>query len=180
MKRLYYLTDTIDSTESISKDLHHLGITDWNLHVLSKDDDGLFRHHIHGANTLQRLDLIHSGEQGALIGVMIGLCIGVALMLGKPFGIALDLIAISAIVAVFTLFGTWVGGLSGLSHESYKIKRFHDDLDAGKHLIMVDFRKAREPDVVQLMENQHPEAQFAGKDTTWINPFKFAHEKVSH
>lgn len=180
MKRLYYLTDTIDSTEGISKDLHQLGITNWNLHVLSKDDDGLYRHHIHGANTLQRLDLIHSGEQGALIGVVIGLGIGITLMMGKPFDIDLDLIALSAITIVFTLFGTWVGGLSGLSHESYKIKRFHNDLEAGKYLIMVDFRKAREPDVVQLMENHHPEARFSGQDTTWINPFKLAREKTSH
>lgn len=180
MKRLYYLTDSIDSTESISNDLHRLGITDWNLHVLSKDDDGLFRHHIHGANTLQRLDVIHSGEQGALIGIAIGLCAGTALMLGKPFGLELGLIAIAAIVIVFTLFGTWVGGMVGLTHESYKIKRFHNDLEAGRYLIMVDFRKKQEQQVKDLMDKHHQEALFVGQDTSWINPFKMAREKIGH
>lgn len=180
MKRLYYLTDTIDSTEQIAKDLQQSGITHWNLHVLSRDVDGLYRHHIHGANTLHRLDLIHSGEQGALIGVIIGLCIGATLFFANPFGITLDALGISAVVLVFTLFGTWVGGLFGLAHENYKIRRFHNDLKAGQYLIMVDFKKVLEKSVKALMATRHPEARFAGRDSTWINPFKFVVEKMSH
>ena len=39
MKRLYYLSPTIDSAEQVSNDLHEKGITDWHFHIVSKDED---------------------------------------------------------------------------------------------------------------------------------------------
>ncbi len=179
MKRLYYLADTIDSTEHIARDLHKSGISNWNFHVMSQDEDGLVKHHIHGANTLHRLDVVHSGEQGALIGIVIGLCIGATVMLAKPFNIEMGGLGIAGVVVFFTLFCTWLGGMVGLSHENYKIKRFHDDLSAGKYLIMVDFKKNMEDQVRHMMAKRHPEATFVSEDSTWINPFKMAIEKAA-
>jgi hypothetical protein len=41
MKRLYYLSSSIESVEQVSNDLHEKGITDWNFHIISKDEAGL-------------------------------------------------------------------------------------------------------------------------------------------
>ena len=54
MKRLYYLTDTLDSVSKISTNLHQDGITDWNIHVLSKDEAGLYHRHVHSAHLFQQ------------------------------------------------------------------------------------------------------------------------------
>ena len=42
------------------------------------------------------------------------------------------------ISATITLFGAWVGGLAGLCLEHYQIRRFHADIDAGRHLLIID------------------------------------------
>ena len=65
------------------------------------------------------------------------------------------------------------GGLFDLARENYKIKRFHEDLEAGKYLIMVGFKKTLETTVKELMGKQHPEAKFSGMESTWIIPLKW-------
>ena len=63
MKRLYYLTESMESTEQISDDLHKAGVTDWNFHVVSKHHEaGLYRRHIHSANIIHKSDIVHSAE----------------------------------------------------------------------------------------------------------------------
>ena len=44
MKTNYYLSPTLKSTQQISEDLHEVGINDWFIHVVSKDETGLQRH----------------------------------------------------------------------------------------------------------------------------------------
>ena len=46
MRRLYYIADDLPTTRAISETLHDEGISDWNFHVVAKDEDGLYRHHI--------------------------------------------------------------------------------------------------------------------------------------
>ena len=41
MKCIYYLSPSLKSTEEISNDLHAIGIDDWFLHIVSKDESGL-------------------------------------------------------------------------------------------------------------------------------------------
>ena len=40
MKCFYYVTPTLDSTHSISDDLQDLGIGEWMVHVVTKDEAG--------------------------------------------------------------------------------------------------------------------------------------------
>ena len=42
MKCLYYLSPTLNSTHQISDDLHEVGVLDWFLHVIAKDEAGTF------------------------------------------------------------------------------------------------------------------------------------------
>ena len=41
MKCMYYLAPSLVSTHQISDDLHDVGIDDWHVHVVSKDEAGL-------------------------------------------------------------------------------------------------------------------------------------------
>ncbi len=170
MKRLYFLAQSLDSVSKISEDLHRLGINDWNLHVLSRDEAGLYRRHIQSTHVFQQNDVLHSGELGAIVGGFLGLLIAMALELLTPFGAPLPLPILVLIAGLFTLFGTWSGGLAGVSRENYKTARFHDELKKGKHLIMVDVSRQQESSTRQHIDRYHPEISLAGEDTPLILP----------
>ena len=168
MKRFYYLTSDIESVEKISQDLHEQGISDWNFHVLSKDEAGLYRRHINSATPWQELDIVHSALRGTLIGAGLSLIAGLAVMAFTSFGVY----SVFLLVVVGALFGTWAGGFVGISHENYKIARFHDDIEAGKYLVMVDVHPDEQHRVQEIMSKSHPEAEASGEDTTIINPIE--------
>ena len=79
MKCLYYLAPTLDSTHDISDDLHAVGVKDFFLHVISRDEAGLKKQHVHSSNYLETLGLIRHGFIGSAIGFLAGL-IGVGLL----------------------------------------------------------------------------------------------------
>ena len=172
MKRMYYLTGSIDSTEQIANDLHEEGITDWNFHVHSKDESGLYKRRFHSANFIQRLDIIRYSERGAMIGFAIAMIATAYIMIAKPLGPQVDGLVYVAIFGFITLFGGWVGGLAGLATENQKITMFHDDIEAGKYLILIDVRPGEEEKVKTLMARKHPEAEMKRVGSTHINPFK--------
>lgn len=172
MKRLYYMTADLKSTERISLDLHAAGITDWHFHVFSKDEAGLHKYHIHSVNLLQQFDIIHSGERGALIGITVGIAAAISTLLFAPFGEALGVEVLAIIVGLLAMFGAWVGGMIGLSRENYKLSRFHNEVENGKYLIMVDINKDQEHKVREIMQRLHPEAMPKGEDSTIISPFE--------
>lgn len=171
MKRLYYLTREIDAVDNISKTLHDAGISDWNFHVLSKDKAGLTTHRIHSTTPLHERDIIRSGERGALIGVVAGLVIALILaatnvLPGTPMGY----LAMTALIFVCTMHGAWAGGFFGIQIENYKVRQFHDELEDGQYLLMIDVDRSHEETVLKLMSLCH-EATPMGDDTTAITPF---------
>lgn len=171
MKRLYYLTSSLDSVSAISQDMHNQGIDAWHVHVLSRNEAGLYHRQIHNSHVFQKNDVIHSGELGAILGGAIGLIFAVFIEFWTPFGAPLSLPILILIAGIFTLFGTWSGGLAGVTRENYKIARFHEDLEKGKHLIMIDVSKRKGQTVRYHLEKYHPEAVMAGEDTPAIIPF---------
>lgn len=172
MKRLYYLTEDLESTSRISTELHQSGITDWHFHVLSKDKSGLYRRHIHTATGFQSRDIIHRCEQGALVGAIGGLVLALMLRLIEPTAFPISMASGLIIVGVSILFAIWIGGMVGLAHENYKIKRFHDDLERGRNLLLIDVQGHQKDAVLEVM-NRHPEAKAAGEGSTVTNPFNF-------
>jgi hypothetical protein len=173
MKCLYYLAPTLKSTHDISDDLHEVGINDYFLHVVSRDESGLKQQHIHSSNYLETLDLIRDGLIGAVVGFLAGLLGVWALQYFQPLGpnVHVPSFVYYLIVAVATLFGAWEGGLIGVASENKKLARFHDDLEAGKYLILIYALKAKEDTVRAMMRERHPEAELVAVDSHYINPF---------
>jgi hypothetical protein len=172
VKCLYYLTRTIAATDQVSADLHEVGVMDFYLHVISRDQAGLKRHHIHSSNYLETLDIVRDGFIGAALGFVIGLAGAGLLLYTKPFGEhVVPAFVYAILVGVATLFGAWEGGLVGVDSEHKKLAKFHDDLVAGKYLILVYVRKHREPVVLKMMREKHPDAELVAIDSHFINPF---------
>lgn len=170
MKCLYYLAPGLASAHKISDDLHEVGINDFFLHVIAKDESGLIKRQIHAGNYLERLDVLREGFLGAMIGFAAGLMGAALLNYFGPFENIPGIVYV-ALAAVATLFGAWAGGLVGIENENKKLARFHDDLEAGKYLILIYARKQQETRVSEMMGTRHPEAELAGVDRHFVNPF---------
>lgn len=173
MKCIYYLTSTLKSTQDVSDDLHEVGVNDFYLHVVCKDESGLTKQHIHSSNYLETLDIVRDGFIGAALGFIAGL-IGISLLMYfKPFGPTVEVpnLVYAILVGAATLFGAWEGGLAGIGTENKKLARFHDDIEAGKYLILVYVRKHQEATVRKMMAERHAEAEMVAVDSHFINPF---------
>ena len=72
MKCIYYLAPTLDSAHTISDDLHTVGVKNWYIHVISKDEAGLKKERIHSSNYIETLDFMRFGLIGAFSGFIIG------------------------------------------------------------------------------------------------------------
>jgi len=171
MKCMYYLAPSLVSTRQVSDDLHEVGIEDWHVHVISKDETGLKKDKLHSSNWLETKDLLRNGFIGANIGFIVGVLLAGGLMLFKPFGPNFPVIANFFLVVVATLFGAWVGGLTGMDSENQKLKRFHDDIEAGKYLILIYAPKGMGEKIKEMMRDRHPESRHAATDRHFINPF---------
>jgi hypothetical protein len=171
VKCLYYTAPPLDSARHISDDLHAVGVRDFFLHVIAKDEAGLEQRHIPGGNYLETLDLVRDGLIGTAIGLCAGLIGAALLKLFAPFGPNVPNIVYFATVAAATLFGAWEGGLTGIASENKKLAKFHDDLEAGRCLILIYALQEQEAAVVRTMQVRHPEAQLAAIDRHFINPF---------
>lgn len=171
MKCFYYLAPTIKSTHEISDDLHSVGITDFYIHVIAKDESGLRQHHIHSSNYLETLDVVRVGFLGAAFGFFVGLIAVEAMRYFQPFGPDVPEFVYLIVAGLATLFGAWEGGLIGIGVENKKLSRFHDDVEAGKYLILIYAKKQKEGAVRAMMAERHSEAELAAEDRYFINPF---------
>jgi hypothetical protein len=171
MKCLYFLAPTLADTHDIADDLHEVGVKDFFLHVISRDEAGLKKQHVHSSNYLETLDLVRSGVIGGAIGCAVGI-LGVYLLRQyNPIGVAIPNLVSFLLIGVATLFGTWEGGLVGVATENRKLTRFHDDIESGKFLLLIYAFKEQEQRVLEMMRARHPEAKLAGVDRHFVNPF---------
>ncbi|HSG87580.1 MAG TPA: hypothetical protein VLA56_00090 [Pseudomonadales bacterium] len=174
MRRLYYIADDLETTRQVSDGIHAEGITDHDFHVVSRDEAGLYRHHIHSATTYQQLDVVHTGQRWAMAGAVVGIAIVAACSIGQPWGFEPNMITGAAIVLLCTAFGAWRGGMIGMTRENYKLAPFHHDLEAGRHLILLDVPASQEDEVRDMMRGRFPQVRQCGEDSTLINPFESA------
>lgn len=171
MKCIYYLSPSLKSTHEISDDLHSIGVDDWFLHIVSKDESGLSKERLHSSNYLETLDVIRDGLIGAAAGFSAGVLFALLSMALEPFGPNVPMLGYVAMVFVLSCFGAWVGGLVGIASENKKLGNFHDEIESGKYLILIYAKKEQEQKIMQMMNAKHNEAQLAAVDAHFLNPF---------
>ena len=171
MKCLYYLVPNLASTGKVSSDLHNSGIADWFIHIISEDEQGLTRDHLHSSNYLETLDIVREAIIGVIFGFMGGLIVALIFKITQPFGQEIPFLAYISVVVVCSMFGCWVGGLDGWAHRNRKIERFMPDIEAGKNLVLIYARDHQLDTILTMMVEKHPEAALAAADSQFLNPF---------
>lgn len=169
MKQHHYLFKDLRSTGDAVITLENAGIKAEHIHVYHKDHSELQKRHLNEVSFVGERDLVHSGERGLLIGLVIS---GVV-----AFGIW-EAMAGHEIVAMVTVFGslvalgfcTWLGGLIGVSSDNYRIQPYHDHIENGGSVIIADIPLGKELFVLDTMATMHPEAAHPGQSSTIDNP----------
>ncbi len=170
MHTLMFLANSLESTRQAVERLRRKGISEDGYSVIGRQEEGLFRHHLHVSGIWERTDLVHSGERGIIIGGFVGVFFAAVMMWMQPFGVPVGLVALLACVAMFGSFGAWVGGMVGLSHENYKLAPFHQAIEDGQFLLLVGAKDDQGAEAVRAMLADLKELTFAADDTSMINP----------
>lgn len=178
MKCMYYLAPSLVSSNKISQHLQDIGIADWLIHVISKDEAGLKQTQLHSSNWFETHDLIRDGFIGANLGFISGVLLAGLVMLFEPFGDDPPGVVYFFVVVVATLFGAWVGGLIGMDSENRKIRRFHDAIEEGKYLFLIYAPKGYGEQIKKMMAELHPNTVHVATDRQFINPFSRVRRKV--
>jgi hypothetical protein len=177
MRCLYYLAPTLETTHNISDLLQEIGVDDWFIHVVSRDEAGLKREQIHSSNYLETLDLLRAGLIGANIGFIIGVIASALMMFLEPFGPNVPNYVYLIILVFFTLFGSWQGGLYGVATENKKLERFREDINAGQYLILIYAAKGKAEPIKAMVRENFPNARHVATDRQYINPFSIVRRR---
>ena len=61
MDRYFFISGDLDDMDSVEKELENAGVTTAQIHVLSKDDDGVARRNLHEVHAFMKTDVVRSG-----------------------------------------------------------------------------------------------------------------------
>src|SRR5690606_18444273 len=159
MRCVYYVSPTLKSTQQISEDLTAVGVNDWFVHVVSKDESGLSKQRLHSSNYLETLDVIRDGLIGACMGGIAGLLLAIIAAASQLFGPDVPWYGYAAILVVLGCFGAWVGGLTGIASENKKLATFNSEIEAGKYIVLIYAKANQEGPIARMMQEKHPEAR---------------------
>lgn len=160
MKRLYMLVPDVAAARKIVDALLVARIEERHLHVLAKRSTPL--ENLPLASLLQKSDFVPAVQRGVALGGAVGTLAGlvaVALPLAGQVA-AGGLILGSALSGAGV--GAWLGGMVGMNVGNTRLKRFEDEIEAGRLLIMADVPRDRVDEIGDLIRKHHPEAEFEG------------------
>jgi len=171
MKRHYFISDDLDDLERIEEEVELRGITKPQIHVLSKDDTAVANYkHLHNIETIFKQDMIHSTIVAVVFGVIAAaLVMAIGYMSGLPEVYTWMPFYLLAIV-VFA-FVTWSGVFFGINTPHRDFRRFQKDLDAGRHVFVLDIDPSQE-DIINQVKYEHPHLSDAGTGSAtprWIS-----------
>ncbi|WP_067520850.1 hypothetical protein [Endozoicomonas ascidiicola] len=170
MKQQLYLLPGLKTARHLSEQLEGAGLHHKQLHIAHMDHTRTIQYHLNDLNFLEESDVIHSGERGFLVGMMLSLITGMIawkLLADHPAGLL-----ITGFACVIVLgFSTWLGGLIGVSSDNYRLQPFHDHISEGGAVLMVDLRTKNDREILDSITSHFEPVKPAGFVSSIDNPF---------
>ena len=161
MKRHYYISNDLAELGLVERELEAAGVSTPQIHVLSHDDAGVKRSRLNEVEAVLKKDVVHGTEVGALVGVVLA---AVVLLLFWTSGLTETYTWVPAIFSAVVVLGfcTWEGGLIGIHEPHMDFRRFQPELQAGRHILLVDVPQQQERTLDQVV-SLHPALHAAGE-----------------
>jgi len=163
-KRLYFMLPDVKSARAMRDEMLLARIEVRHLHFLAKR--GTMPGDLPEASVLQKTDVVHGAELGLVVGGLAGIAVGALLVLMPPEGLSLELVTVLITAVLGALFGAWVSSMAGTQVPNSRLNSFHEDIERGKVLMMVDVPIARVAEISRLVAQRHPEAESGGIEPT--------------
>lgn len=162
-RKLYFMSPDINSAHALLDDLLLARVPEKHMRFWAKGNT--LPADFPGATFLQKTDLMHGAEMGAVVGGAIGLLLGILLIALFPVeGAALLTIGVLAAVVVGALFGAWASGMVAAAIPNSRLKGFQDEIEHGQVLLILDLPNRKVEQIQQLLSSRHPEVRFGGQD----------------
>lgn len=162
-RKLYFMSPDIPSARLLLDELLLARVEERHMRFWARDNT--LPSDMPGATFLQKTDLMHGAEVGAVIGGAIGLLAGILLILLFPVqGAALRTVVILAAAAVGVLFGGWASGMVAAAIPNSRLKEFQEGIEEGQVLLILDLPHGKVEQIQQLLSQRHPEVRFGGQD----------------
>lgn len=132
--RRVYSTSSLPAAQTAIRDIRDVGIEDDDISLIARSDIELERvpEHQKEAPT----DFKHAALRGAGLGGATGLLAGLAAVAFPPLGLTIAGVALTTLGGAAV--GTWASALVGASLPDPICRRFEDEIEAGRILIVID------------------------------------------
>jgi hypothetical protein len=162
MRRLYFLLPDLDVAHAVVDELLLARVEERHIHIIAKEGTPLGD--LPEAGFTQKSDFIPAMERGVAMGGATGVVAGLA-ALALP-GVVIGGGAVLALGMAGAGVGAWAGSMIGSSVENSKTRKFHDAVEAGELLVLVDVPKDRVNSIKDLIKKHHPDVDFGGTEPT--------------
>jgi hypothetical protein len=162
--RMYVTLPDLESAKRLCNDLLLARIEDRHMHFLAARGTPLGD--LHEASYLHKSDAVHAAFVGLVVGGVLGVVIGLALVHFPPGGMNMELVAVLIAALVGAGLGAWVASMVGLQVPNSRLKGFDKELEDGKILLMLDVPSSRYEEVRAVIARTHPEAMDRGNEPT--------------
>ncbi|MDN5869742.1 MAG: DUF1269 domain-containing protein [Nitrococcus sp.] len=168
MKRLYFLLPNVETTRGVVHELLLNHVEERYIHVVAREGTPL--EELPEASLGQKSDVLPAAEKGMVVGGATGAIAGLAAAAIPAAGVVA---AGAALVFMTTAggagLGAWASSMIGISADSSRLKKFHEALEAGEILVLVDVTKGRVDEIEELIRKHHPKADIQGTEATIPN-----------
>jgi len=164
-RRLYFLLPDVESAKRTADDLLLARIEDRHMHFLAKRGTDLGE--LHEADYLLKTDIVHGAGVGLMLGGIGGLILGALIVSYPPEGTQPQLVAVLIAAIVGALLGAWMASMAAAAVPNSRLRAFHDDIQRGKVLLLVDVPYGRVQQIRDVVLSRHPEAVLAGQATRY-------------
>lgn len=160
-RRLYFVLPDVESARRTANDLLLARVEDRHMHFLAKRGTDLGE--LHEADYLMKTDLVHGAGLGLMLGGIGGLVLGTVIVVYPPEGTQPQLVAVLIAAVIGAVLGAWMASMAAAAVPNSRLKAFHDQIENGKLLLMVDAPYESVDRVRNIVLSHHPEATAAGQ-----------------